>query len=132
MDVSQSFSEQLEIGQEIALRDLEGVILATITATDIWKPDQIKEAKKVFKTDDIAHPAVNYLLNNAGPIYIGGPVVGIQKPVHYDFRARRHTPNELRAHFQKLGWQLPGLEAKNCNLPSGSKGVPARLASSGL
>ena len=105
LDVSQSFSEQLEIGQEIALRDLEGVILATITATDIWKPDQIKEAKKVFKTDDIAHPAVNYLLNNAGPIYIGGPVLGIQKPVHYDFRARRHTPNELRAHFQKLGWR---------------------------
>jgi hypothetical protein len=27
---------------------------------------------------------------------------------------------------------LPGLEAKNCSLPSGSKGVPARLSSSGL
>ena len=34
-----------------------------------------------------------------------GPVVGIQLPIHYDFRARRDTPNELRAYFRKLGWR---------------------------
>ncbi len=105
LDVSQAFSDQLEIGQDIALRDLEGVILATITVNDIWKPDKSKEAKQVFRTDDIAHPAVNYLFNNAGPVYIGGPVIGLQKPVHYDFRARRDTPNELRSYFRKLGWR---------------------------
>ena len=105
LDVSQAFSDQLEIGQDIALRDLEGVILATITINDIWKPDKSKEAKQVFRTDDIAHPAVNYLFNNAGPVYIGGPVIGLQKPVHYDFRARRDTPNELRSYFRKLGWR---------------------------
>ncbi len=105
LDVSQAFSDQLEIGQDIALRDLEGVILATITVNDIWKPDKSKEAKQVFRTDDIAHPAVNFLFNNAGPVYIGGPVIGLQKPVHYDFRARRDTPNELRSYFRKLGWR---------------------------
>ena len=105
LDVSQAFSDQLEIGQDIALRDLEGVILAIITVNDIWKPDKSKEAKQVFRTDDIAHPAVNYLFNNAGPVYIGGPVIGLQKPVHYDFRARRDTPNELRSYFRKLGWR---------------------------
>ena len=25
--------------------------------------------------------------------------------MHYDFRGRRNTPNELRAYFRKLGWR---------------------------
>ena len=38
--------------------------------------------------DDIAHPAVNYLHNTAGPVYLGGPITGLQPPVHYDFKMR--------------------------------------------
>ncbi len=105
LDVGEAFAEKLNIGQDIALRDQEGVILATMTVTDRWMPDNAKEAKLVFGADDLAHPAVNYLHNTAGAVYLGGPVVGIQQPIHYDFRARRDTPNELRAYFRKLGWR---------------------------
>ena len=105
LDVSEDFAKTLEIGQDIALRDQEGLILATMTVSDCWTPDKSKEAEKVFGADDIAHPAVNYLHNTAGSVYLGGPVVGIQQPMHYDFRARRDTPNELRAYFRKLGWR---------------------------
>ncbi len=105
LDVGEAFAEKLNIGQDIALRDQEGVILATMTVTDRWMPDKAKEAKLVFGADDLAHPAVNYLHNTAGEVYLGGPVVGIQQPIHYDFRARRDTPNELRAYFRKLGWR---------------------------
>ena len=105
LDVGEAFAEKLNIGQDIALRDQEGVILATMTVTDRWMPDKAKEAKLVFGADDLAHPAVNYLHNTAGAVYLGGPVVGIQQPIHYDFRARRDTPNELRAYFRKLGWR---------------------------
>ena len=105
LDVSQKFADGLELGQDIALRDQEGVILATMTVTDSFAPNKQREAEKVFGADDSAHPAVNYLHNTAGDIYLGGPVVGIQQPVHYDFRGRRDTPNELRAYFRKLGWR---------------------------
>ncbi|MEO3413656.1 bifunctional sulfate adenylyltransferase/adenylylsulfate kinase [Roseovarius sp. CAU 1744] len=105
LDVSGKFAEGLEIGQDIALRDQEGVILATMTVTDNWSPDKKREAEKVFGADDDAHPAVNYLHNTAGNAYLGGPITGIQQPVHYDFRGRRDTPNELRAYFRKLGWR---------------------------
>ncbi|MFA5582110.1 MAG: bifunctional sulfate adenylyltransferase/adenylylsulfate kinase [Paracoccaceae bacterium] len=105
LDVSEAFAEVLEIGQDIALRDQEGVILATMTITDRWEPNKAREAEKVFGANDEAHPAVNYLHNKAGKIYLGGPVTGLQQPVHYDFRARRDTPNELRAYFRKLGWR---------------------------
>ncbi|PIE08762.1 MAG: adenylyltransferase [Rhodobacterales bacterium] len=105
LDVSEEFAAQLDENQDIALRDEEGVILATMTVTDNWVPDKAREAEKVFGTCDEAHPAVDYLNNRAGKVYLGGPVTGIQPPVHYDFRGRRDTPNELRAHFRKLGWR---------------------------
>ena len=105
LDVSEEFAAGLEENQDIALRDQEGVILATMTVTDKWVPNKAREAEKVFGADDDAHPAVNYLHNTAGKVYLGGPITGIQPPVHYDFRARRDTPNELRAYFRKLGWR---------------------------
>ena len=105
LDVSEAFADKVEPGQDIALRDQEGVILAILSISDKWAPDKAVEAEKVFGADDLAHPAVNYLHNQAGKVYLGGPITGIQQPVHYDFKARRDTPNELRALFRKLGWR---------------------------
>ena len=105
LDVSEEFAAKIEVGQDIALRDQEGVILAILSISDKWVPNKQEEAKGVFGADDVAHPAVNYLHHTAGNVYLGGPVIGIQQPVHYDFKARRDTPNELRAYFRKLGWR---------------------------
>jgi sulfate adenylyltransferase len=105
LDVSEDFAAKVEPGQDIALRDQEGVILAILSISDKYVPNKAREAEKVFGADDVAHPAVNYLHHVAGPVYLGGPVTGIQPPMHYDFRARRDTPNELRAYFRKLGWR---------------------------
>jgi sulfate adenylyltransferase len=105
LDVSEAFAGKVETGQDIALRDQEGVILAIMSVTDKWSPDKSVEAEKVFGADDIAHPAVSYLHRRAGPVYLGGPITGIQPPMHYDFRSRRNTPNELRAFFRKVGWR---------------------------
>ena len=105
LDVSEKFADSVEPGQDIALRDAEGVILAILSVTDKWVPNKDLEAEKVFGANDLAHPAVNYLHNVAGKVYLGGPITGIQPPVHYDFKARRDTPNELRAFFRKMGWR---------------------------
>ena len=105
LDVSEAFAQSVELGQDVALRDPEGVILAILSVTDRWSPDKRREAEAVYGADDLAHPAVNHLHHRAGPVYLGGPIMGIQPPVHYDFRARRDTPNELRAYFRKVGWR---------------------------
>ncbi|MFV2033940.1 MAG: sulfate adenylyltransferase, partial [Halocynthiibacter sp.] len=105
LDISDEFAKEIEPGRDIALRDLEGVILAIMSVTDKWTPDKAREAKQVYGADDAAHPAVNYLHNTAHKTCLGGPITGIQQPVHYDFRARRDTPNELRAYFRKVGWR---------------------------
>jgi sulfate adenylyltransferase len=105
LDVTEAFAEKVEPGQDIALRDQEGVILAILSVTDKWVPNKAVEAEKVFGADDLAHPAVNYLHHKAGKVYLGGPITGLTPPVHYDFKARRDTPNELRAFFRKMGWR---------------------------
>ncbi|MDP1668255.1 bifunctional sulfate adenylyltransferase/adenylylsulfate kinase [Phaeovulum sp.] len=105
LDVSEAFAATVEPGQDIALRDPEGVILAILSVSDKYLPNKPREAEMVFGADDLAHPAVNYLHNVAGPVYLGGPITGIQQPVHYDFKGRRDTPNELRAFFRKMGWR---------------------------
>ena len=105
LDVSEAFADTVEPGQDIALRDAEGVILAILSVSDKWVPNKALEAAQVFGADDLAHPAVNYLHNVAGKVYLGGPITGIQQPVHYDFKARRDTPNEMRAFFRKMGWR---------------------------
>ena len=58
LDVSEDFADKLELGQDIALRDQEGVILGTMTVTDRWTPDKSREAEKVFGTAHIAFGSI--------------------------------------------------------------------------
>jgi len=105
LDVSKSFAASISTGDKLALRDLEGVIVATLEVGDIWTPDKKTEAKGVFGSNDEAHPAVHYLQNIAGPVYVGGRVSGIEEPTHYDFKHLRDGPAEMRDRFEKLGWR---------------------------
>ena len=105
LDVSEEFAENIQGGDRIALRDLEGVIIATLDVSDIWTPDKKAEAQGVYGTTDEAHPAVHYLNNIAKPVYMGGRLRGVEAPIHYDFKHLRNTPAELREQFRKLGWR---------------------------
>jgi len=105
LDVSESFAEGIDIGATIALRDAEGVLIATMEVSDVWTPDKQSEAQRVFGTSDDSHPAVDYLMHRAGPVYLGGKVRGIEPPTFYDFKLLRDTPSELRGRFRKLGWR---------------------------
>jgi sulfate adenylyltransferase len=105
LDVSEAFAESVSTGETIALRDAEGVLIATMEVSDIWRPDRKEEALQVFGTDDDTHPSVDYLLHRAGPVYLGGRLHGIEPPTFYDFKLLRDTPSELRGRFRKLGWR---------------------------
>jgi len=106
LDVKEEFAKTLQPGSsKIALRDPEGVMLAVLHVEDVWQPDREAEAKAVFGTTSTVHPGVDYLLTKANPWYVGGRIEGTQSPSHYDFRALRLTPSELRAEFARLGWR---------------------------
>ncbi len=105
LDVTEKFAEQLEPGQRIALRHPEGMVLAILTVSDVWKPDLAAEAEAVFGTTDDAHPGVFHLLHDTNPVYVGGTLEGIELPPHHTFKEHRLTPAQLRAKFEEMGWQ---------------------------
>ena len=105
LDVSEEFAADIKSGDKLALRDLEGVILATLEVGDVWTPDLNAEAKGVYGTTDEKHPAVNYLKNIGNSVYVGGTLRGLEEPTHYDFKHLRDTPGEVRDRFKKLGWR---------------------------
>lgn len=104
LDVTEEFADEIAIGEAVALRDPEGVVIALLDVADRWTPDLDAEAQQVLGTDDERHPGVDFLKHRSGRVYLGGRLRGLERPSHYDFRNYRHTPNELRALFAKLGW----------------------------
>ena len=106
LDVTEEFAKTLKPGSsKVALRDPEGVMLAVLHVEDVWQPDRQAEARAVFGTTSTAHPGVDYLLTKSHPWYVGGRVESVQPASHYDFKALRLTPAELRAEFARLGWR---------------------------
>ncbi|KAH7019778.1 hypothetical protein EDB80DRAFT_207682 [Ilyonectria destructans] len=108
LDVDQETIDKLSIkpGARLTLRDFRDERnLAIFTVEDVYKPDKVKEAKLVFGSDDDTHPGVKYLFSTAKDFYVGGKLEAVNRLEHYDFLDLRFTPSELRAHFNKLGWQ---------------------------
>lgn len=105
LDITKSEAEVINVGDTIALNDVEGFMSATLTVESKWIPDKDLEAKQIYGTLDTEHPGVEYLMNTVGDVYLGGKVDAIQLPFHYDFETLRFSPLELRQHFDKLGWR---------------------------
>ncbi|MGH6887508.1 MAG: sulfate adenylyltransferase, partial [Geminicoccales bacterium] len=104
LDVGKEFAERLALGDRIALRDREGIVVATMKVEEIWTPDRELEAREVYGTGDKAHPGVFYLAQRTNPVYLGGPVSGLEPPVHHDFKHLRDDPTSLRRTFLDRGW----------------------------
>ena len=105
LDVAREFGREIEPESRIALRDQEGLILAVLEVSMIWEPDKRVEARQVYGTTSECHPGVRHLRERIGNVYVGGRVLGIQLPTHYDHQELRHSPRELSRFFDRLGWR---------------------------
>ncbi len=104
LDVPAAFAERLEAGRPLALRDPEGVLLAALHLDEVWSLDREGAATAAFGTADPHHPGAAQLVRGHEAC-LGGRLEGLQLPSHYDYRALRHTPAELRAAFAQAGWR---------------------------
>jgi sulfate adenylyltransferase len=95
LEVDLAFGSLVKIGDRVALRDPEGVMLAVITVEETWSSDELSAAASA----ELA--SVGY----HGGIFLAGPVVGVEIPSHYDFVTQRLMPEELREHHAKRGWR---------------------------
>lgn len=106
LDIDEQTAGKLTVGQQVALNDGEGFLLAILTVEEIWQPDKKKEARSVFGTDDpVVHPGVMQFYNRVNDWYIGGRLEGVSLPIHYDFQHLRLSPSEAVRAFTMNGWR---------------------------
>ena len=105
MDVTDEVLSDLGAARMLALRDPEGVMLAALRVTEVWRPDLRAEAAAVFGSTDPAHPGVEHLLHRTHRWYVTGTLEVLELPRHADFQPFRHTPARLREELTRRGWQ---------------------------
>ncbi|MFS0781174.1 sulfate adenylyltransferase [Bacillus sp. 1P06AnD] len=88
-------------------------VYGTINISEIFRPDIKKEAREVYKTEDVSHPGVKRLFER-GNVYIAGEVTLIKKPDHGSATAYWHEPAKSRKWFAEKGWSsVVGFQTRN-------------------
>lgn len=107
-------SAEFEVGESIVLCDQYGNPLAVMDIESRFAPDKDVEVKGVYRTDDLAHPGVRYVMNQMHDLYMGGTIHKLQLEARHDFKELRYTPEELKAVFKEKGWdQVVAFQTRN-------------------
>ena len=100
-------------GRQIALAAEDGTLLAVMDAGDAYPYDREREAEKVYRTADPAHPGVE-AVNEQAELLLGGPVRAFALPPDPEFPEHRLTPAQTRAAFAERGWRtVVGFQTRN-------------------
>jgi len=114
LDVKEEVASAWKSGDVITLQDKESMPIAELTIADIWAPDKELECQLVFGTKDQAHPGVDFVINQADSVYVGGSLKQLNVPKHYDFNHLRKTPSEIKQQMQSNGIKkLVGFQTRN-------------------
>jgi len=89
-------------GDEVALVSPAGEVCAIQRVESRYEVDRADEARKVYLTDDAAHPGVA-ALQAADEVRLGGAVRVLSLP-QGEFPSHRLEPAQTRAEFEKRGW----------------------------
>jgi sulfate adenylyltransferase len=93
---------EVRLDGQVALRDANNNLLALMTVEEVYEWDREELARKVFGTLDARHPLVAEM-QGWGRRNVSGRISVLQTPEHYDFRALRLTPQQVRARLRQLG-----------------------------
>jgi sulfate adenylyltransferase len=103
LSAEREFADSLSDGEEITLTDAEGKVRALLEVHDRFTVDRRDEARKVFRTDEEAHPGVAALYA-AREVRLGGTLQVLELP-EGEFPESRLEPAQTRAEFAKRGWR---------------------------
>lgn len=92
------------LGQRVALRNSKNDLLAIMTVEEMYQWDRNEVARKVFGSNDSAHPLVAEMAR-WGQVNISGPLQVLQLPRHFDFQDLRLTPVQVRERLSEFGYQ---------------------------
>ncbi|MBG9656444.1 sulfate adenylyltransferase [Cytobacillus firmus] len=112
LPVSAEKAKELAAGEKFKLIH-EGEVYGVITVSEWYEPDLSKEAREVYKTEELAHPGVKRLFER-GPVYAAGEVTLIKKPGKGVAEDVWFEPKDTRALFEEKGWKtVVGFQTRN-------------------
>jgi len=132
LDVTQQIADNLSIGEEVALTNENGEVVALLYLEEKYGFDKDEAAVKMYGTNHTDHPGVR-MINLMNPILLGGKIKLIRRR-NSETKAYELTPRQLRRLFDERGWakvlgfhtrnvihkgheyiQLSAMEAENCD-----------------
>jgi len=110
--VSDDDAARLERGAPVALRDGTGRLAGILVVREVHRRDPVAEARAVYRTEELAHPGVAYLLSR--PVNLVSGEVRVLLPEAPPFARHRLSPRELRARIAERGWsRVAGFQTRN-------------------
>jgi len=112
LSTSAAQAEALNVGSQLALVNEQGTLQAVMTLHEKYGYDKKLEARKVYRTEEEAHPGVKVVYQQ-GDVLLTGPVrvVALQSQA---FAQYRYTPTQSRALFAGRGWKrVVGFQTRN-------------------
>ncbi|MCM8784926.1 MAG: sulfate adenylyltransferase [Candidatus Omnitrophica bacterium] len=113
LSVDKNVANRFEIGEDIALLDEFGTVIAILHLEEIYPYNKELEAEKVYKTKDLNHPGAKVVFSQ-GDFLLSGKISVIEKPKHTEFSEYYLTPEETRRIFTEKGWKtIVGFQTRN-------------------
>src|SRR5690625_99790 len=84
----------LSVGDEVALMDSDGMVVALLAVEDLFKYDRDHRAQHVFGTTDRTHPGVDAIYRRMGDVAIGGKITLLNRPDWGPFEDIRLEPKD--------------------------------------
>lgn len=103
----------LKVGNSVALMGPDQEVLGILELDEKYSYDKEEQAKKVYRTTDLAHPGVRRLYDK-GDLLLAGRVTLLNRPAHQNFDRYRLDPIDTRKAFQDKGWKtIVGFQTRN-------------------
>ncbi|MDZ8067957.1 MAG: sulfate adenylyltransferase [Nostoc sp. DedQUE08] len=113
LSVSEEVASPLQEGGLIRLDNSKGEFIGVLQLTQKYHYDKIREAIKVYRTNDVNHPGVQVLYNQ-GSVHLAGDIWLLQREPHPQFPSYQIDPAASRQLFQDKGWKtIVGFQTRN-------------------
>lgn len=105
LSVTPDVAAKLREGSEAALV-YENEVVGVIAVTELFAFDRSREAEQVYRTKDVAHPGVKWLVSHgADEIGVAGTITLGKRTIPRRFQEHHRDPSEVRALLAERGWK---------------------------
>lgn len=104
--VTSQLAGTLSAGQQVALTNPAGAVVATLDISDVFEWDKPRYIKSVYRTERTDHPGGAMVMEqDADKTHlIGGEILALPQPKNSKFGQYVLTPREVRALLAETGW----------------------------